>query len=41
MHNGTILREGTPDEIEADAQVHALYMGGDPSGDAGGGFAAY
>ena len=41
MHNGTILREGTPDEIEADAQVHALYMGSDPAGDAGDGFAGH
>jgi len=31
MHNGSILRQGTPAEIEADAQVHALYMGSDPT----------
>ena len=28
MHNGRVLREGTPAEIEADAQVQAIYMGG-------------
>jgi branched-chain amino acid transport system ATP-binding protein len=28
MHNGRVLREGTPDEIENDAQVQAIYMGG-------------
>jgi len=27
MHNGRVLREGTPSEIEADAQVQAIYMG--------------
>ena len=28
MHNGRVLREGTPGEIEGDAQVQAIYMGG-------------
>ena len=28
MHNGRVLRHGTPAEIESDAQVQALYMGG-------------
>ena len=28
MHNGRVLKTGTPDEIENDAQVHAIYMGG-------------
>jgi branched-chain amino acid transport system ATP-binding protein len=28
MHNGRVLKHGTPDEIENDAQVHAIYMGG-------------
>ncbi|MBC5782677.1 ABC transporter ATP-binding protein [Ramlibacter sp. USB13] len=28
MHNGRVLREGTPAEIEADTQVQAIYMGG-------------
>jgi branched-chain amino acid transport system ATP-binding protein len=28
MHNGCVLKEGTPDEIEDDAQVQAIYMGG-------------
>jgi len=28
MHNGRVLRTGTPAEIEADAQVQAIYMGG-------------
>jgi branched-chain amino acid transport system ATP-binding protein len=27
MHNGRVLRHGTPDEIENDAQVQAIYMG--------------
>jgi branched-chain amino acid transport system ATP-binding protein len=27
MHNGRVLRTGTPDEIENDAQVQAIYMG--------------
>ncbi len=28
MHNGRVLKQGTPDEIENDAQVQAIYMGG-------------
>ncbi|MFN0184405.1 MAG: ABC transporter ATP-binding protein [Aquabacterium sp.] len=28
MHNGRVLRTGTPAEIEGDAQVQAIYMGG-------------
>ena len=28
MHNGRVLRHGTPGEIESDPQVQALYMGG-------------
>ena len=28
MHNGRVLRHGTPDQIENDAQVQAIYMGG-------------
>ena len=28
MHNGRVLRTGTPAEIESDAQVQAIYMGG-------------
>ncbi len=27
MHNGSVLKTGTPDEIEGDAQVQAIYMG--------------
>ena len=27
MHNGRVLRHGTPGEIENDAQVQAIYMG--------------
>lgn len=27
MHNGRVLVSGTPDEIQADEQVHAIYMG--------------
>ena len=27
MHNGSVLRHGTPEEIENDAQVQAIYMG--------------
>jgi branched-chain amino acid transport system ATP-binding protein len=34
MHNGHVLKEGTPAEIEDDAEVQAIYMGG---GKAGGG----
>lgn len=28
MHNGRVLKHGTPDEIEADAEVQEIYMGG-------------
>lgn len=28
MHNGKVLKTGTPSEIENDAQVQAIYMGG-------------
>lgn len=28
MHNGRILKEGTPDEIEGDPEVQTLYLGG-------------
>jgi branched-chain amino acid transport system ATP-binding protein len=31
MHNGRVLKHGTPNEIENDAQVQAIYMGA-PSG---------
>jgi branched-chain amino acid transport system ATP-binding protein len=27
LHNGRLLKEGTPDEIENDAEVEAIYMG--------------
>jgi branched-chain amino acid transport system ATP-binding protein len=27
MHNGRVLKEGTPAEIEDDAEVQAIYMG--------------
>jgi branched-chain amino acid transport system ATP-binding protein len=28
MHNGSVLKTGTPEQIENDAQVQAIYMGG-------------
>ena len=28
MHNGRLLKHGTPSEIENDAEVQAIYMGG-------------
>ncbi len=28
MHNGRVLKHGTPDEIEDDAEVRAIYIGG-------------
>ena len=28
LHNGRLLKHGTPDEIENDAEVQAIYMGG-------------
>jgi branched-chain amino acid transport system ATP-binding protein len=37
LHNGRLLKHGTPDEIENDAEVQAIYMGG---GRYGGGHAA-
>jgi branched-chain amino acid transport system ATP-binding protein len=37
LHNGRLLKHGTPDEIENDAEVQAIYMGG---GRHGGGHAA-
>ena len=27
MHNGSVLVEGTPDEIRANQTVHELYLG--------------
>jgi branched-chain amino acid transport system ATP-binding protein len=30
MHNGRVLKEGTPAEIEGDAEVQAIYMGVNP-----------
>jgi branched-chain amino acid transport system ATP-binding protein len=27
MHNGQVLKTGTPEQIENDAQVQAIYMG--------------
>jgi branched-chain amino acid transport system ATP-binding protein len=28
MNNGTIFKQGTPDEIEADPEVQRIYLGG-------------
>ncbi len=28
MHNGRVLKHGTPAEIEGDAEVQAIYIGG-------------
>ncbi|HYF57977.1 MAG TPA: ABC transporter ATP-binding protein [Burkholderiaceae bacterium] len=28
MHNGRVIKHGTPDQIEGDAEVQAIYMGG-------------
>jgi branched-chain amino acid transport system ATP-binding protein len=28
MHNGRIFKEGTPEEIENDSEVQAIYLGG-------------
>jgi branched-chain amino acid transport system ATP-binding protein len=28
MHNGRVLKHGTPREIETDAEVAEIYMGG-------------
>ena len=28
MHNGKVLKHGTPQEIQNDEQVQAIYMGG-------------
>jgi len=32
LHNGRVLKHGTPDEIENDAEVQAIYMGGGKHG---------
>ena len=32
MHNGRVLKHGTPDEIENDSEVQAIYMGGKGGG---------
>ena len=32
MHNGRVLKHGTPEEIESDAEVQAIYMGGKSGG---------
>src|SRR5216684_497481 len=32
MHNGRVLKHGTPAEIESDAEVQAIYMGGGRTG---------
>ena len=32
MHNGRVLKHGTPAEIESDAEVQAIYMGGKTGG---------
>jgi branched-chain amino acid transport system ATP-binding protein len=32
MHNGRVLKHGTPSEIENDAEVQAIYMGGKAGG---------
>ena len=32
MHNGRILKHGTPAEIENDAEVQAIYIGGKAAG---------
>jgi branched-chain amino acid transport system ATP-binding protein len=32
MHNGRVLKHGTPSEIENDAEVQAIYMGGKGGG---------
>jgi branched-chain amino acid transport system ATP-binding protein len=28
LHNGRLLKHGTPGEIENDAEIQAIYMGG-------------
>jgi branched-chain amino acid transport system ATP-binding protein len=28
LHNGRVFKEGTPEEIENDAEVQELYLGG-------------
>jgi branched-chain amino acid transport system ATP-binding protein len=28
LHNGQVLKHGTPSEIENDAEVRSIYMGG-------------
>ena len=32
LHSGRLLKHGTPDEIENDAEVQAIYMGGKHGG---------
>jgi branched-chain amino acid transport system ATP-binding protein len=32
MHNGRVLTTGTPEQVENDAQVQAIYMGGHAGG---------
>jgi branched-chain amino acid transport system ATP-binding protein len=28
MHHGRIFKQGTPEQIESDAEVQAIYLGG-------------
>ena len=28
VHNGRVIKHGTPDQIEGDAEVQAIYIGG-------------
>jgi branched-chain amino acid transport system ATP-binding protein len=41
MHNGQVLKTGTPEQIENDAQVQAIYMGGHTGGHTGGHMGAH
>ena len=34
MHNGRVLKHGSPQEIQDDAEVHAIYMGAQGHGGA-------